>query len=212
MKIHQLNKLKPTASKHNPHGSKGSCPDSDLETVAKELLELARSRLPDGVMSGILQGYEDDVRQEGVLLALKWYIRSRAERSSHDAMDWNAARAVGAALRYCRLDAIENITRERNARRSLLAFQPQEVEDVMHSGEWSPAEIRQILEKAIRQALKEGLITHANASIAILVHLDQVPVHDLAAQLKRTRGAIYQHLERVKLAIPGIVRSMREDS
>lgn len=209
MKIHHPKKSKSTTSKLNRHAVGKHIQDHDLERIAEELLALARLQLPDRVMRGILQGCEDDVRQEAVLLALKWYIKHQAKNQDSEITGWNAAQAICMALKYRKLDMIKMIAKEQQARRSLASMQGYSQAVEWPTDKWSPTEIRQILEKSIQQALKSGLISHANASIAILFYVEGVSVKDLATNLNRTKGAIHQQLNRVKMAIPGIIQSMR---
>lgn len=207
MKAHQHKRTKSTPS-NNPNESKS--PDYDLESVAEELAELAKLRLPNHVMKGPLRGFEDDIRQEAVLLALKWYIRQRAGDPAHGTTCWNSAKAICAALRFCKLNAIKQLKKEEQARRSLGAIQTQHSGHGAATGEWSPAEIRELVERSIQQALKCGLITPLNASIAIQVYVEGFTVKELADYLNRTTGAIHQHLTRVRQAIPEIIHSMRD--
>lgn len=211
MKIHHPKKTKSAASKTNTNQVKAHCLDDDLEKVAEELVDLARSRLPNGVMLGILYGSEEDIRQEAVLLALKWYIRGRTEETGSQEWDWNAPRAICSALRYSKLNAIGRHSQEQQARASWAKeYHQDHINDGLHRDEWSPAEIRQVIEKSIQQALKSGLISHANASIAIQIYIDGVTVVDLAERLNRTAGAIYQQLARVRQVIPEIIESIRQ--
>jgi DNA-directed RNA polymerase specialized sigma24 family protein len=210
MKAHNHKKPKSTPFNTNPHEVKFH--DHDLEAVAEELVELARERLPNHVMKGSLIGCEDDIRQEAILLALKWYIRKQAVEPVHERACWNAAKAICAALRYCKLNAIKRHEKEQQARRLFGAIQSQSMDQGYASGEWSPAEIRELVEQSIQQALKDGLITHLSASIAIQIYVDGVTVKELADSLSRTTGAIHQHLTRVRQAIPEIIHSMRESA
>jgi DNA-directed RNA polymerase specialized sigma24 family protein len=210
MKAHNHKQSKSTLFNTNPH--EGKSHDHDLEAVAEELVELARARLPDHVMKGALIGCEDDIRQEAVLLALKWYIRQKVGETAHERTCWNAAKAICAALRYCKLNAIKRHEKEQQARRLFGAIHSQSMDHGSTSGEWSPAEIRELVEQSIQQALKDGLITHLNASIAIQIYVDGVTVKDLAHYLSRTTGAIHQHLTRVRQAIPEIIHSIRESA
>lgn len=209
MKIHHPKKTKSTTSKLNRHAVGKQLPEHELERIAEKLLALARSQLPDRVMRGILQGCEDDVRQEAILLALKWYIKHQAKNQDSEFTDWNAAQAICMALKYRKLDMIKKIAKEQQARRLLASMHVDSQAAHWPAEKWSPAEIRQILEESIQQALKSGLISHANASIAILVYVEGVSVKDLATNLNRTKGAIHQQLNRVRKAIPGIIQSMR---
>lgn len=207
MKAHQHKQSKSTP--FNTYPTDGRSYDRDLESVAENLVELARARLPDNVIHGALKGCEGDIRQEAVLLAMKWHIRRKVGDSGHSLSCWNAAQAICAALRYCKLNAIKRHAKEQQARRSFGAIQSQHEDYETGTEEWPPSEIRQILEKSIQQALQSGLISQANASIALLVYIEGVAVKDLAKGMNRTKGAIHQQLNRVKKAIPGIVQSMR---
>lgn len=212
MKTHHPKKSKSTQPTFKRHAGKGHCPDHDLELVAEELLEIAVHRLPNGVMTGILHGHEDDIRQEAVLLALNWFIKLRSGGSDLVTADWNPAQAVCAALKFRKLDLIRKNTAEQQARAAWAEeIHRHGVDGGLLAEAWSPAEIRMVLEKSILQALKGGRITHANASVAIQVYVECVPVKELAKLLNRTKGAIHQHLVRVRQEIPEIVRSMRED-
>jgi DNA-directed RNA polymerase specialized sigma24 family protein len=212
MKTHHPKKSKFTTCKFKRHSGRSCCPDHDLEMVAEELVQRAESRLPNGVMTGHLDGYEDDIRQEAVLLALKWYIKQRRGIPDHEVSDWNPAQAICAALKYCKLDLIKKNTAEQHARAAWAhEIHKHDLEGGSHTEEWSPAEIRLILEKSILQALKNGRISHANASVAIQVYVYGVQVKALAKHLNRTKGAIHQHLVRVRQEIPEIVRSLRDD-
>jgi DNA-directed RNA polymerase specialized sigma24 family protein len=210
MKAHNYKQSKSTPFNTNSH--EGKSHDHDLEAVAEELVKLSKARLSDHVMNGALKGCEDDIRQEAVLIALKWYIRHRAGEPAHERTCWNAAMNICAALRYCKLNTIERHEREQQARRLLGALQSESTDHGTGTGEWSPTEIRELLERSIQQALKDGLITHLNASIAIQVYVDGVTVKELAESLSRTTGAIHQHLTRVRQAIPEIIHSMRESA
>lgn len=210
MKIHHPNKN--NQSKFNLYTAKSNFSDNDLEIVAENLVNLAKSRLPNHVMTGVLQGCEEDIRQEAVLLALKWFIKNQAVDPDREETIWNAAQAICAALKYCKLNAIEKNTKEQKVRTLLASaeFHSQQVGNGPFHDEWSPAEIRQILEKSIQQALKIGLISHANASIAMQVYVYGISVTDLAKHLKRSKSAVHQQLNRVNKAIPEIIQAMRE--
>ncbi len=205
MKAHKQKYTKSTLSKTNQY--EGKSLDHDLESVAEELVDLARTQLPSGVMKGVLKGSEDDIRQEAILLALKWYIRHRAGNPTHGKSDWNPVQAICAALRFRKLDTIKRHAKEQKVRRAL-TIQQQRMNHESAYEEWSPAEIREVLKKSIQQALKAGRISHANASVAIQVYLDSVTVQELANQLGRSKSSIHQHLTRVRKAIPGIIHSM----
>ena len=63
-------------------------------SIAGELDTLARQRLPDRVLQGNLAGYEDEIRQDAILLALSWYLRNRADTQHRVKYPWHSARAL----------------------------------------------------------------------------------------------------------------------
>lgn len=212
MKTHHPKKSKFTPSKFKRHASTSHCPDHDLELVAEELLKIALERLPNGIMTGILHGHEDDIRQEAVLLALRWHMKQRRGSPHLEMTDWNPAQAICAGLKYCKLNWIKKNKAEKQARAAWSEeIHMHGMDCGPHTEAWSPGEIRTVLEQSILQALKSGRISQANAFIAIQVYVEGVSVKELAKTLNRTKGAIHQQLVRVRQEIPEIVRSMRED-
>lgn len=207
MKQYPSKRTKFTPSKTQPH--EGKSIDQDIDSVAEELVQLANTRLPDGVMKGVLNGCEDDIRQEAILQAMKWYIRQRSGDPAPGTDGWNTAQAICAALRYAKLNAIKQHAKDQKVRHAV-SIQSLHAQRESLAEEWSPAEIRKIVKHSIQQALKQGLISTLNASIALQVYVDGVSVKDLAACLNRTTGAIHQHLARVREVIPEIIHSLRD--
>lgn len=208
MKIHPKKK-KTNPSKFKCYEAQCPCPAHDLDVVAEDLLNLAKSKLPDHVITGVLKGDEQDIRQEAVLLAMKWYVKQWSEKPHKAESSWNAAQAICAALRYKKQDYIKRNNKEQKTIASLSAQQNHMSQDAggKSRDEWSPAEIKTVLTRSIETALKRGLISHANATVALQVYVDGKTVTDLAKQLNRTKSAIYQHLNRVRTAIPEIIQS-----
>ena len=63
MKVYQSKHTKTHSqnpNKRNDH----EAPEESLEKIAEELTAMARKRLPDGVLQGILRGHEGDIRQK----------------------------------------------------------------------------------------------------------------------------------------------------
>ena len=205
MKTQQPNNNQSTPSNTNPNECQSR--DHDLERVAKNLVDLSRTELPDRVLKGVLRGCEDDIRQEAILLALRWYFRQRADNPTHVKCCYNAVKEIRGALRFCKLHAIKRQTKEQTARRAHASQSRHNNPESIHE-QWSPAEIREALALSIQQALKFGVISHANASVAIQVYLDGVTVQELANQLGRSKSSIHQHLTRVRKAIPEIIHGV----
>ncbi len=174
--------------------------NEDLDCVAEELIRLAKSRLPNHILKGVLAGYEEDIRQDAVLLALRWYLRN-------DEPDWNIPRAIAAALKYIKGDLLKLRNRESKTMRRMKDDLPTALSHPTQlcSSDWSDAQLKTMIQKAVRLAVKSGRISHACASISLRIYVDEISVKDLAKQLNVHRSAIYQHLKRVRREIPDIV-------
>lgn len=178
----------------------------NLNLVADELNALARSRLPDRVFRGALEGMEPDIRQDAVLLAYSWYLRCAAADPTGP-HDWIAARAIAAALKICKRDALKASARD------MRAIQPhvEEVnQGVPHPTRWGRSDwplhiLQSLIEQAIRKALKDGAISTVNAAVCLRVFVEQTPVREVARQLGVHRSSIYQHLNRVSRHLPDII-------
>lgn len=187
-------------SNRNINSNINQTSNEDLDLVAGELIRLAKTRLPNHVLKGVLTGYEEDIRQDAVILALRWYLKNNEP-------DWNAPRAIAAALKYIKGDFLKLRNRESKAIRRLkddlltaLSHPTQ-----LCSSDWSDAKLKTMIQDAVRLAVKSGRISHACASIALRIYVDEISAKDLAKQLNVHRSAIYQHLKRVRREIPEII-------
>jgi DNA-directed RNA polymerase specialized sigma24 family protein len=206
-------KTHPKTNQKNNNRSNPSNPenDSDLEMIANDLTALASRHLPDHVLGGILRGHEADIRQDAVLLAMRWHAarRKKSAAGCPPAEPWIPARAVCAALRYKKLEHAKEQQAELRARQSLAVAEKarQVSEPVSGQDEPRPIDVLvDLLRRAIRAALETGQLSPANASVAWRVFVDRVPARELAEQLGLHRSAIYQHLDRVRRVVPGILR------
>lgn len=100
----QNNTHKPAASPH--------ITEQNLELVAADLDHHAKSKIPEGCLNGILTGYEPDIRQQAVLMALRWWIDHHTSDFPHD---WNPRRSVSHALHFTKLQYLEEIERLRES-------------------------------------------------------------------------------------------------
>lgn len=207
MKAHYKKTLKPhTSNQHRASVKDADC-EEELNLVAGELVELARKRLPDRVLGGVLTGLEADVRQDAILLALSWYIRQRGKSPVPPEYPWLAPRAIAAALKIQKRDYLKQRKRELTAMKSIAEDKEATIihPALKHACDWPSPAIRTMIGEAIRVALKFGRISHANASIALEVYANQTSVRTMAERLKVHRSSINQHLSRVRREIPDII-------
>lgn len=196
-----------THSDFNPYpASSNKAKDVDFESLASHLDLLAKDKLPDGCLNGVLRGQEPEIRQDGILLALRWF----GECTNKD--EWYPAASIAHALRFIKL---------RYARR--LSKQPQHIqldEEIMPDSlilvttDTDPMSGRphaaQMAIQAIHKATKHGRISTSNAAIVLMVLQDGQTVGTIAKKLKLTSGAIHHHIGRVRAALPSIVANIEE--
>ncbi len=178
--------------------------------IARELTTLARMKLPDRVLSGVLKGYEEDIRQDSIVLALGWYLRQKSDAESYPQYPWHAPRAIAGALRIQKRDHIKLLKRESEAILSLpvansaKAYHP----SLLLTCDWPHSAKQSVIRAAIRIALRDGRISTINAAVGIGMLVEGVPARELARQRKISPGAIYQHLGRVRRAIPDVIEGI----
>ena len=183
--------------------------EAGLEQVALDLNRLANKRLPNRVLQGILKGYEDEIRQDAVILALQWFLRGESGVSER-AHDWIPAKAIASTLQIAKRDYLKALKGE--------AERNEKIEEHIERVIWHPSQIatqdlpiailRELAARSIREAHKSGQISEANAAVAMAVFVDLIPVQKLARCLGVHRSAIYQQLYRVKRHLPKYISQM----
>lgn len=186
----------------------------DLNHLANEMHALAHKFLRDGVLQGTLSGQEGEIRNDAVLLALEWFVKSSnpmdMKASGAPRQPWHLPRALAAALKVVKL---------RHARLLTNAMLDTEPLNEMNGGstphysdiaqqDWPEAVKQEVLRRGINAAVVSGRITHANACIARLVFIKYMPVSHVAERRNVDRSAIYQHLWRVRDAMPEILETV----
>ena len=207
MKKHYINKAKTDTSKNPINAARNPDGVEELNQTAEELDALARKRLPDRVLGGILTGYEGDIRQDAILLALEWYLRQTIDPGSHSNYPWHAARAITAALNIHKRDYIKAIKKEAGALRSIPGDGVSVREHPARTSpcDWPLPTKRRVMRKAIRIALRDRRISAANVIVAMGVLIKHIPVKEMAERLGVNRSAVYQHLNRVRREVPDII-------
>lgn len=199
-------KYKTHTSRHSNSVSSVKAKEVNFESLASQLDLLAKGQLPDGCLDGVLRAQEPEIRQDAILLALRWFAKCTSKE------EWNPAASIAYALRYIKL---------RYARR--LSKRP---EHVQMDEELTPASLTlanpdthplsgrphatHMAIQAIHQATQRGSISTSNAAIVLMVLQDGHAVSTIARKLKLTSGAIHYHLNQVRAALPAIVANIEE--
>ena len=210
MKNHYINRSKPQSTKKiltaNRHPK---CPDH-LDRVAEELVILAGNRLPNSVLRGILAGMEEDIRQDAVLLSLSWYLRQDGKSPSDPKYRWHAPRAIAAALKIQKRDQMKSMKRKLEALQRASDEQTgmQDHPSRIRACDWSSSTMRLVIREAIVIALKQGRISLVNAAVGLGILIDGITAREMAQRRNVTRGAIYQHLSRVRQEMPDIIEGI----
>lgn len=198
--------------KQNKKGSKISSENNGkLDQVAVQLDELARHKLRDGRLDGILRGYEADIRQESILLALDWYVRGQPQDSSGSGneTEWNAPKGIAAALKFVRLRFVD-VLKKQPASSTAVSITELDLGSVMHPTDTLPQDCpehraRAMVRQGISQALKSGHISHSNATVGRMVICDAEGTKVVAQRLKCHRSNVNQHVRKVRHAVERIM-------
>lgn len=194
----QQSKSNPTKS--NVNALSDTLIDPDIELIAKDLDTLARQRLPDGVFKGELTGFEAEIRQDSILLALSWYLRSISDEGYRAKYPWIPARALAQAMKIQKRDRLKELGKSRKTTNGFLTVdEPTSLHPAMlRTCDWSVSTVEQVVTVAIVTALRSGQISLINALIAFDVFVSGVGANEIAKKLRMTRGNVYQHLQRTK--------------
>jgi hypothetical protein len=194
-------------SLHNKSGN-----NNDLDQIANQLDELARRKLRDGCLGGLLSGYEPDIRQDSILLALDWYIRGHTpdDQSESQGYEWHTPRNLAMAMKYTRLRYIDKLSKQpmggQPASEAELGVNKHPVDECEH--EWPEHRVRALVQQGIIHALSNGQISHSSAVVARLVLCKGEPAAAMAKHLGVHRSAIYQHLGKVRKAITPLLKNI----
>ena len=199
----------------NKKGSKiSSGNNGKLDQVAGQLDELARLKLRDGRLDGILRGYEADIRQESILLALDWYVRGQPQDSSGSGKEteWNAPKGIAAAMKFVRRRFVD-VLKKQPASSTAVSITELDLGSVMHPTDTLPHDCpehraRAMVRQGISQALKGGHISHTNATVARMVICDAQKTMVVAKRLKVHRSNVNQHVTKVRDAVAPLMEDI----
>ena len=190
----------------------------NLDDLADELDGLARKSLRDGVLKGPLSGQESEIRNEAVILALQWFVRD-ADPAMPTNIEkpvpiWYAPRALAHALKIVKMRLVRSLTKGTletvpiNETNGGSTPHPSD----LTPKEWPAAIAQEVLCRGICLAAKSGLISHANACIARLVYLDDMPISQVAIRRGVHRSAVSQQIWKVKRVLPEILETIEVPS
>jgi hypothetical protein len=200
MKKHKRKPTKSIPSIKQRKSYSDSLIDPDIERTAKDLDTLARQRLPDGVLPPALRGSEAEIRQDAILLALKWYSRCLHDEAYRIKYPWIPARALAKALRAQKRDRFKELDKKIKTSNYLpSADEPTSLHPAMiRPSDWSSSTMVRVMEEAIVTALRRDQISAVNAFIAMEVFVSGASINEIAKRLGMHRSNIYQHLHRTK--------------
>jgi hypothetical protein len=199
-------KYKTHTSRHSNPVSSVKAKEVDFESLASQLDLLAKGKLPDGCLDGVLRAHEPEIRQDAILLALRWFGKCTSKE------EWNPAASIAYALRYIKLRYARR--RSRCPEHVQLDDEVTPVSLILASPNTNPMSGRphaaHMAIQAIHQATQGGRISTSNAAIVLMVLQDGQPVSSIAKKLKLTSGAIHYHINQVRAALPAIVANIEE--
>ena len=188
----------------------------NINNLAISLEEAIRIRLPDYFFSGILAGYEAEIRQDAILMLLGRYLAGNRELALHTE-DCNPAgienelgRSIGAAIRYAKL----------RLKRRLATVQNRSEELTEENGGFydHPASRKgffalpyhaqlQLCLAALRVALSNKSVSPAGAKVATLMIKEGLSAAEASRVLGKSPSAINQLLKKVRKNLPGIINN-----
>jgi hypothetical protein len=208
-------KSPPRSDKHrNAANHSAIRSEHGLDRLAIELDSLARKFLPNGVLRGTLSNQEDEIRNDAVILALRWFLRQDEQcgipGGGEPLPAWHAPREIANALRFARLRYTDLMLKGALHTEPLDELNGGSTPHPSHllPHEWPEPITRELLCRGIRLAAGLGRISHANASIARLVYLSGVPVSTVAACRGVHRSAVNQRLRRVNRVLREILEQI----
>lgn len=176
--------------------------------MARELSQMASRKLRNGCLDGCIRGFEDEIRQDAILLSLRWYVRGLSDDggTAPRVPDWNPGRAIAHSLHFTKMRYARRYNHEANGSDGILEARVICMHPAcLHESELPTAHRMEMVREGIAQAQRRKIISPGNACVAELVLCDGVSVAEAAAQTGCHRSAIYQHLTRTRAALRMII-------
>lgn len=172
--------------------------------MANKLTDYSRVKLPDGRLDAPLKGAEDDIRQEGVIIALDWLAKHLG--AGEPVTTWDYRHSLAISLRFARRRHLSRL--ERSAKTVSIddttggSCDHPSQQDLIN---WPAERMRKMAACAISAARRDGSISVTNAQVASLIYVHGLTAEEAAIRRGVTRGAIYQQLGRVQRVIKPVI-------
>ena len=188
-----------------------------LETIAKTMDEIARKRLPDGVIEcGVLKGREAEIRQEALIMSVGGFLQENA--GYIDALKIHDDDAIQTSMEKCLAIAL-SIAKRRIASRLTheLARTTQLTEEnggtYQHPAQREPSDLpidvkAVVVMRSVFKAVHQGKLSIPNALIMHMICERGMGVHDVAIVAGITKSAIYQQIWRIKRVLPEVMEEV----
>lgn len=181
---------------------------NQLNRLAMEYNNIATTMLPAGVFGGILRGYEPEIRQDAILLALDWHTKRHNPNS--DENNYSIHRSMATALYYVKKRYARHLY---NLALREMHSSPIDHVDSSQANISNPIEFdvniaAELVQTAISKLLLSGRISIMDAMISTWVFVDREPVKQVASRIKVDRSAVYQRLRKNKTIIRSILSNI----
>lgn len=183
-----------------------------IETMAIKLDQLAKQKLRNGCLGGCLRSREDEIRQDAILLALRWHARGQTDdgTGTADNSDWNPSKAIAHALRIMKVRYARQLSKDKLlysdviTAATITCMHPA----YLHECELPTSHRQAMTQDGIALAVRSRLISPENACVAELVLCDGDTASEAAARLGCHRSAIYQHLDRTRAVLRNLISNI----
>jgi predicted RNA polymerase sigma factor len=184
-------------TKYNPAATP-QITEQELDAVTAELDELAKSKLRDGCLEGILHGYEPEIRQQAILITVGWWIEHQLGKPG----DWIPKQSISYALRYSKLRQIELLERRNEhpyneLKDTRLCEHPQRLQP----HDYPEHTLLRMLDELITKCLLDGSISKSNSAIARMSYMNGMTISEISRAMRISTSAVNQQLCRVRRII-----------
>ena len=179
-----------------------------LDRFAREAMMACRRRLPEGRLTGVLKGRENDIRQDAIEMLFERYLRgNKALAVATDARDAESVeRSLNASIVACVFFSLRRHTRKACAEAANhvpihTVIPPPSCPPILENPETRAANEATLKSRTLVNALNAGSITPRNYRIAAMAIDHGVPVKRIAEIEGVSLSAIYQQLRRIGPAL-----------
>ncbi len=193
----------------------------DLDQIAVTMDAILRQRLPDGtIQRGILAGREPDIRQTALIQSIGGFLHSNESyikaRKTH-----NIARVKGAmircgaiSLKYAKARLARELSRE-SKRFTVITeanggfyLHP----STQKPNEWPSAEKASMIMTSVRVAVREGILSPANAGLVHMACENGMSVNQIARLVGISPSAVSQQFRRIRRVLPDVIERVEQTS